>query len=230
MQAIVRGEMMSLSHHGDAAGVALRFWYDWKAHSMQPLIDHSGTYQTVFFGVLAVTAIPAALATIHLRVRAGASRHDRGSFVGIQTIAGVGVLLAYWLARHFGAGTITVLRTEVFALGIALMPLGMLLNAYAIHQLGRFFTVQVAVRPDQPVVQTGPYRYLRHPAYTGQLITFLGIALVFTNWASIVAILACAFGAYAYRIRVEEQVLRTELGAPYLDYMSRTRRLIPFIF
>ena len=197
---------------------------------MQPLIDHSGTYQTVFLTVLALTGIPAALATILLRVRAGASKRDRGSFVGIQTVAGLGVLAAYWLARHFDPGTITTFRTGVFALGIALIPLGMILNAYAIRQLGRYFTVQVAVRPDQPVVQTGPYRYLRHPAYTGQLVTFLGVGLVFTNWASVAVILACALAAYAYRIGIEERVLREELGTPYVEYMRHTRRLIPFVF
>ena len=201
-----------------------------KAIMMQPLIDQHGTYQTVFFTVLAITAIPAALATIRLRVRAGAAKHDRGSFVGIQAVAGLGVLVAYWLARHFSAGTITPLRTEVFALGIALIPLGMILNAYAIRQLGRYFTVQVAVRPDQPVVQIGPYRYLRHPAYSGQLLTFLGVGLVFTNWASVAAILAFAFAAYAYRIAIEERVLREELGQPYVEYMRHTRRLIPFVF
>ena len=197
---------------------------------MQPLIDHSGTYQTVFFTVLAITGVPAALATILLRVRAGASKRDRGSFVGIQTVAGLGVLVAYWLARHFGPGTITTFRTEVFALGIALIPLGMILNAYAIRQLGRYFTVQVAVRPDQPVVQTGPYRYLRHPAYSGQLVTFLGVGLVFTNWTSVATILALALAAYTYRIVIEERVLRQELGRPYVEYMQHTRRLIPFVF
>jgi protein-S-isoprenylcysteine O-methyltransferase Ste14 len=118
----------------------------------------------------------------------------------------------------------------VFALGIALLPLGMLLNAYAIRQLGRYFTVQVAVRPDQRVVQTGPYRLVRHPAYTGQLLAMLGVGLVFTNWASITVILLLTLTAYGYRIRVEEQILQHELGAPYVEYMSHTQRLIPFIF
>jgi protein-S-isoprenylcysteine O-methyltransferase Ste14 len=203
---------------------------DRTANAMHPLIDHNGPYQTIFFAVLTITAVPALLATLWLRVRPGASKRDRGSFFWIQTVAGLGVLVAYWLARHFTAGTIIPFRTEVFALGIALIPLGMLLNALAIRQLGRYFTVQVAVRPDQPVIQTGPYRFLRHPAYTGQLITFLGVGLALTNWASVAAILAFALAGYGYRIGVEERVLREELGAPYIEYMSHTRRLIPFIF
>lgn len=197
---------------------------------MQTLIDHSGTYQTVFFTVLAITGIPAALATTFLRVRAGATKRDRGSFVGIHSVAGLGVLVAYWLAHHFSLGTITLFRTGVFTLGVALIPVGMILNAYAIRELGRYFTVQVAVRPDQEVVQTGPYRYLRHPAYSGQLVSFLGVGLVFTNWASVAAILAFAFVAYSYRVRIEERVLQEELGAPYVAYMRHTRRFIPFVF
>jgi protein-S-isoprenylcysteine O-methyltransferase Ste14 len=227
MRESVRGETMTELEHQGMPGPTLP---SRKANTMQPLIDQNGPYQTIFFVVVAITVIPAALATLWLRVRPGASKRDSGSFFGIQTAAGLGILVAYWLARHFSAGTITPFRTEVFALGIALIPLGMLLNVYAVRHLGRYFTVQIAVRPDQPVVETGPYRFVRHPAYTGQLITILGVGVALTNWASVATILALTLVGYGYRIGVEERVLREALGAPYAEYMSRTRRLIPFIF
>lgn len=198
--------------------------------TVQPLIDQPGPYQTVFFVVLGLCAVPAALATVWLRARPDTARRDRGSFFGIQLLAGAGVFAAYWLSRHYEAGTITIGRTELFALGVAFIPLGALLNAVAIRQLGRYFTVQVAVRHGQPVIDTGPYRLVRHPAYSGQLLAMLGVALAFTNWAALIVLPVLALTGYGYRIHVEERALRQELGAPYEAYMARTRRLIPYVY
>jgi protein-S-isoprenylcysteine O-methyltransferase Ste14 len=86
------------------------------------------------------------------------------------------------------------------------------------------------VSAGQTVVQAGPYRFIRHPAYSGSLLTVLGLGLALGNWASLAAILAGALAGYTYRVSVEERALREALGQPYLDYMRRTRRFIPFIF
>ena len=64
----------------------------------------------------------------------------------------------------------------------------------------------------------------------GTLLTVLGIGLAMTNWASLVAILVCSFIGYFYRVLVEERVLRTSLGQPYMEYMRRTKRFVPFVF
>jgi protein-S-isoprenylcysteine O-methyltransferase Ste14 len=79
------------------------------------------------------------------------------------------------------------------------------------------------------VIEAGPYRYIRHPSYTGALITVIGLGLALGNWASIVAMLACISAGYAYRIHVEEAALVSALGQPYREYMSRTARLVPFV-
>ena len=84
----------------------------------------------------------------------------------------------------------------------------------------------VTTRADQPVIQSGPYRWVRHPSYAGALLSVLGIVLCSTNWLSLACLLIVASG-YAYRIRVEEQALAADLGPPYRDYMRRTKRLIP---
>jgi protein-S-isoprenylcysteine O-methyltransferase Ste14 len=78
------------------------------------------------------------------------------------------------------------------------------------------------------VVTSGPYRWIRHPSYTGALLTLLGILVCCLNWLSFFALLL-AIAGYAYRIRVEEAALAEGLGDAYRDYMRRTRRLIPFI-
>jgi protein-S-isoprenylcysteine O-methyltransferase Ste14 len=87
----------------------------------------------------------------------------------------------------------------------------------------------VAVAPGQTVIETGPYRLIRHPSYTGFLITLLGFGLCLTNWLSLLVIMACALIGFSYRIHVEEQVLQEQLGQRYQEYMRRTKRLIPFV-
>ena len=96
--------------------------------------------------------------------------------------------------------------------------------------LGRYFTFSVAVHADQPVIEAGPYRYIRHPSYTGALITLAGLGLALGNWAGLIALLACMAIAYGYRIRIEESALVAALGEPYKKYIRRTYRLLPYIF
>jgi protein-S-isoprenylcysteine O-methyltransferase Ste14 len=87
----------------------------------------------------------------------------------------------------------------------------------------------VDVHSGQTVIEAGPYRHIRHPSYTGALITVIGPGLVLGNWVSILALLACISVGYAYRIHVEETALVSALGQPYQEYMTRTARLVPFV-
>ncbi|HMG05340.1 MAG TPA: isoprenylcysteine carboxylmethyltransferase family protein, partial [Chthoniobacterales bacterium] len=101
---------------------------------------------------------------------------------------------------------------------------------YSIVHLGRFFTVDVAIAADHQLIDTGPYRYVRHPSYTGALLAFIGFAMALRNWASVLIIsLPIAF-AFLYRINVEERALIQALGERYRAYIKRTKRLIPFVY
>ena len=123
-----------------------------------------------------------------------------------------------------------VLPSWAVPIGAALFVGGMILRWYSIIHLGRFFTVNVAIAADHQLVDTGPYRFVRHPSYTGALLAFIGFALVLRNWASVLVIsLPIAF-AFLYRINVEERALVQALGEHYRDYIKRTKRLIPFVY
>ena len=142
-----------------------------------------------------------------------------------------GLLLGILLALKIPATTITSAPDIFFWLGIVLMYVGIALRLYAIKVLGRSFTTSVAVAPAQTLIETGPYRLIRHPSYTGILITLLGLGLSLTsNWLSLLVIMGCALIGFSYRIRVEEHVLQEYLGQRYQEYMRRTKRLIPFVF
>jgi protein-S-isoprenylcysteine O-methyltransferase Ste14 len=109
------------------------------------------------------------------------------------------------------------------------MVLGIVIRQWAIAVLGRFFSRTVRVREDQTVVETGPYRYVRHPSYTGTLIFFVGFGLALQSWGAVLVLLPIFAVAYGYRIHVEEKLLIAELGEPYVSYTRRTKRLIPFV-
>jgi protein-S-isoprenylcysteine O-methyltransferase Ste14 len=163
-----------------------------------------------------------------LRAGAPQKRQDRWSGPVLIAFLVAAVYLGIGAARRAHWAAITQGHDVVFGLGVALALIGIALRWYAVLSLGRFFTTRVSTRSDQTVVQRGPYRFVRHPSYTGALLTVLGVLLCQTSWLSLAAFLVAVPG-FAYRIRVEEQVLMTALGEPYRDYMRRTKRLIPFV-
>lgn len=114
--------------------------------------------------------------------------------------------------------------------GTACLVLGMALRFYAIATLRRFFTVNVTLREGHRLIRSGPYRWIRHPSYTGSLLSFYGFAIALENvWAAIVLTVPITY-AFFVRMRVEEGVLREAFPAEYADYERQTRRLVPFIY
>ena len=82
---------------------------------------------------------------------------------------------------------------------------------------------------DHRIVRAGPYRYLRHPSYTGTLMILLGLGLASRTWLGTVIILALFSLVIGYRINVEEKALKAEFGKEYIEYAKKTKRLFPFI-
>ena len=121
------------------------------------------------------------------------------------------------------------LRAAVFYAGLGLMAGGLGVRQWAILTLGRYFAPDVSLERDHRLVEAGPYRYVRHPSYTGTFITIAGYGLALTNWLSLLVMLLIPGLAYGYRMRVEEQALIDTFGEEYRAYMRRTWRILPFI-
>jgi protein-S-isoprenylcysteine O-methyltransferase Ste14 len=154
---------------------------------------------------------------------------DRGSMNVIILSNWIGMFIAFGVASM--PAFLLVRGQEIwFSFGLVLLLFGSFLRRHCFKTLGTHFTGNVKVTSDQPVIQTGAYRWVRHPSYTGGMLMFLGIGLGLTNWLSIVILLISSGFSYAYRVRVEEKALQTALGQPYRDYMQRTKRFIPFVF
>jgi protein-S-isoprenylcysteine O-methyltransferase Ste14 len=158
------------------------------------------------------------------RSRGGASRRDRGS------------LAMLWFAitlAAFAGGTISSsvrmgrMPREAFWIGIALIVAGIVVRTAAIITLWRYFTVDVSIASGHEVVERGMYRLIRHPSYSGALLSFIGLGFAFRNWISLAVVLIVTYLALSYRVHVEEAALLDHFGDRYRDYMRRTKRFIP---
>jgi len=143
---------------------------------------------------------------------------------------GIGIGGAILIALHLTGAAIPGGRLALFVAGIVFMALGLALRAWSVIVLGRNFTVYVQVREAQPVVDTGPYRLLRHPSYTALLMVCLGIGLALGNWLALVVAVVLPTGAILVRIRAEERALLAGIGEPYRRFMQTRKRLIPWVW
>jgi len=159
----------------------------------------------------------------------GARRQDRGSMVLIWCVIGLGVFLALG-ALSIRSAQVPVARSILEPVALGLMVGGLALRWTAILTLGKYFTVDVAVHSDHSVVESGLYRFMRHPSYTGFLIVFLGFGVFLGNWVSLVALLVPITLGVVYRVAKEERALLDALGPAYASYCARTKRFIPGIF
>lgn len=121
-------------------------------------------------------------------------------------------------------------RIALRVVGFFIFVVGLMLRWYSIGFLGKFFTVDVAIHSEHRVIKSGPYRYIRHPSYSGALLAFLGLGLSMGNWWSVVIFTLPTFLAFLVRIGVEERALAEAMGEQYRSYQKRTKRLIPLIY
>ena len=114
--------------------------------------------------------------------------------------------------------------------GVTLLAAGFGLRLWAVRTLGRFFKYRVVVQEGHEVIRSGPYRRIRHPAYTGMVMCSAGLGLTLDNWLSLLVATLPTLTAFTLQLLREERTLATELGPPYREYMGRTWRLVPGIW
>lgn len=168
------------------------------------------------------------LPTLLDQVRGRGRRQDGASLLVLLLGAAVGFWAAVRLT-HLPFGALPGPPEAWLTAGLVLMWAGLALRAWAIQHLGGLFRAVVVIQRDHRLVTTGPYRYLRHPSYTGALLAAIGFGVALGHWTSVLALAAGWAVGIAYRVRVEEAALRLAFGAAYDDYRARTRRLVPFL-
>jgi protein-S-isoprenylcysteine O-methyltransferase Ste14 len=159
----------------------------------------------------------------------GASiRDDRWSLIYLDALPVV-LVGASVLTSFVGWGAWPASRA-VFVAGIMVLVLGVALRQWSHIVLGRFHQAVVTIHVDHELVTTGPYRYLRHPMYTGSSVAFLGIGLALGTWPSFVLSFLGTAPAILRRILVEERAMAESLGRRYHDYAQDRARLVPWVW
>ncbi len=114
--------------------------------------------------------------------------------------------------------------------GLVVTVIGMLFRFYAVWSLGRNFTVDVTIREGHNLHTDGVYSLLRHPSYTGMIISFIGFGISMNSWPGLLAVCVFVGASTIYRINVEEKALLEAFGKEYSDYKKRTSKLIPWLY
>jgi len=157
------------------------------------------------------------------------SATDQGSLQLIWNVVG-GCVLITVLAVRFQPQLQWHMPDWLRHLSVGIFLIGMSWRWHSILYLGRYFTVDVNVEPRQPVIDTGPYRLIRHPSYLGSLLMFIGTGLAFAHPVALLFMIVPPVLVFLHRIRIEERLLLEKLGQPYAAYLARTKRLVPFVY
>ena len=163
------------------------------------------------------------------RSKSQAKGKDRLTLPLLWTVIGLSIFAGLFLRVALPQGRLPHPQI-VYVIGLSLFLLGLIIRWIAIIHLGRFFTVNVAIADDHELITTGPYRYVRHPSYTGTLLIFLGFGLCTLNIFSLAAIFLPITAAFLWRMHVEEAALKQAFGDRYQTYATTTSRLIPLVF
>jgi protein-S-isoprenylcysteine O-methyltransferase Ste14 len=157
----------------------------------------------------------------------GFSNNNNAVFLTILIIAGV--ILAYLLSSSEFARLPGDRDAHIIA-GTVITWSGILLRCWAIYTLGASFRTVIMVLKGQPVIKAGPYKWIRHPSYTGVILIFSGLAITLGNLIGLIIVGMLITMGYCWRILIEEQVLLSWFGKEYLDYIKKTKKLVPFIY
>jgi protein-S-isoprenylcysteine O-methyltransferase Ste14 len=114
-------------------------------------------------------------------------------------------------------------------IGLVLIALGIAFSLWAIATLGRHYDLELEIHRDHELVRTGPYRFVRHPVYTGLGLHFAGACLATGNLLLIAGTLLGTYPALYLRAKTEERLLRERFGAAYDEYARRVGMLVPLL-
>jgi len=118
--------------------------------------------------------------------------------------------------------------TPICVLVIAFSTTGVAICIWARITLGRNWSSVVVLKVGHELVQAGPYRFVRHPIYSGFILMFAAIVLLVGRAAGILALCLFVY-SFLLKLRREERMMLKQFPKAYPEYMKKTKRLVPFI-
>jgi protein-S-isoprenylcysteine O-methyltransferase Ste14 len=168
---------------------------------MRPLAFHEPAAEVLFWTSLATWLTLEGWTQLRSKLQGGDSTRDLTYLLFVPALM-ASVVVAIVLARH-GVAPIPGPAWWPLAAGLTLTWAGMALRVWAVLTLGSFWRVVVVVQQDHHVVDSGPYRWVRHPSYLGILGATVGLGLAEGDWVSLAIMLVCPLIGVLVRIRVE---------------------------
>lgn len=150
------------------------------------------------------------------------TRKDRGSIIFLWSMITLGITAGFFLSGQ--------INQFWLGFGSVFIVSGLIIRWISILQLGKSFTVDVAITESAVLKTDGMYEWLRHPSYFGILLIVTGFAAVMNSVLSFIVLVIPVLLAIIYRIKTEEELLVAEFGSEYISYMSTTKKLIPYIY
>ena len=194
---------------------------------MQPLVVHEHVAHTAMQVMLYSWAAAEIALQLRARLQGGRGSSDWTFYVVVGSIVAAFVASDRLIGVHatrIGGGYTPV------TIGLVLLAAGVLFRLWAVVALGRLFTFRVAIQSRHRLVRTGPYRFVRHPSYSGVLLACVGIGVADANLLCLAVLLLLPLAGILVRIRLEERTLTEALGDDYRQYAAATARLVPLVW
>ncbi|MEM6699315.1 MAG: isoprenylcysteine carboxylmethyltransferase family protein [Bacteroidota bacterium] len=131
---------------------------------------------------------------------------------------------------YFGIGKGLINRDLLKSIGLGFLILGSAYRIWSIIHLDKYFSATVQFDSEHQLIQTGPYKLIRHPSYLGAYLAILGSTLFLNSILFFVFGGTVMLAAYIYRIKVEEIGLTQIFPIEYKKYQSQSKKMIPFIY
>ena len=154
-------------------------------------------------------------------------REDWGFVIPATLVFSLGLLATGW---DFVFVQRMIYRFDIMNLvGLAIFVVGVFLRLMARRTLGKYFSHGLRTLQKPELIKHGIYKHVRHPANLGSLLLGPGIPLIFSSLYGFFVMLGL-IPCFLYRIRIEERMLLEKFGNEYMEYMKKTRKIIPYIY
>jgi protein-S-isoprenylcysteine O-methyltransferase Ste14 len=164
-----------------------------------------------------------------VRSKKNSQDHDAGSLrwlnITIYTCVTIAVCCGF-----LGIGHVHTKIPFLHWIGVCVIVIGLVVRWTAIMTLRKFFTANIVIQSDHQIIRNGIYRFLRHPSYSGSIVSFLGLGLAFSNWISITVLVIPITFAFIKRSRLEEKALLSAFGEEYERYRKTSWVLFPWLY
>ncbi|MEM4992026.1 isoprenylcysteine carboxylmethyltransferase family protein [Priestia sp. SB1] len=116
----------------------------------------------------------------------------------------------------------------IFWVGILIIAIGVAIRQHSIHIMGGSYVATLQVQEKPQLIQTGPFKLVRHPCYTGFMISLWGLGIALLNWLFLLLIIFFSIIVFLIQIKIEERELEAFFGEEYKEYKKTTKKILPY--